>query len=199
MAKYLAAVRQGRQNLVTGTQRSSRRKYRPKSRRIGLATAVNRAFSPSRTSATLSDTPVIRPVKLERREFPPEAATAHRFFANLLPEGGVREQIARDLKLPDSDFELLHAIGGECAGALSILSSEREPSWEQHYHPLSDEELARLAARRGRIYTAGLEEATTQPLLQLVLVLPLVDPIHPPTHHFQGCKAVEELPVVRVP
>ena len=95
---------------------------------------------------------------LNDREFPPEAATAHRFFANLLPEGGVREQIVRDLKLPDSDFELLRAIGGECAGALSILPLGQDPSRERHYHPLSDEELARLAARRGRIYTAGAEE-----------------------------------------
>ena len=95
---------------------------------------------------------------LEAREFPPEVATAHRFFANLLPEGGVREQIVRDLKLPDSDFELLRAIGGECAGALSILPPGRAPSRERRYHPLSDEELARPAARRGRIYTAGWED-----------------------------------------
>jgi len=98
---------------------------------------------------------ISRSLPLENREFPPEAATAHRFFANLLPEGGVREQIVRDLKLPDSDFELLRAIGGECAGALSILPLGREPSRERHYHPLSDEELARLAARRGRIHAAG--------------------------------------------
>ena len=95
---------------------------------------------------------------LEEREFPPEAATAHRFFANLLPEGNVRGEIVRDLKLPDSDFELLRAIGGECAGALSILPLGREPAREQHYHPLSDEALARLAARRGRIHTAGSED-----------------------------------------
>ena len=101
---------------------------------------------------------ISRSLPLEDREFPPEAASAHRFFANLLPEGGVREQIVRDLKLPDSDFELLRAIGGECAGALSILPLGREPSRERHYHPLNDEALARLAARRGRIYTAGPED-----------------------------------------
>ncbi len=101
---------------------------------------------------------ISRSLPLADHEFPPEAATAHRFFANLLPEGGVREQIVRDLKLPDSDFELLRAIGGECAGALSILPLGREPSQERHYHPLSDEELARLAARRGRIHAAGPED-----------------------------------------
>ncbi len=102
---------------------------------------------------------ISRSLPLEDREFPPEAPTAHRFFANLLPEGGVREQIVRDLKLPDGDFELLRAIGGECAGALSILPLGREPARERHYQPLNDEALARLAARRGRIYTtAGPED-----------------------------------------
>ncbi len=88
-------------------------------------------------------------------EFPPEALVAHRFFANLLPEGSVRTQIVRELRLPDSDFELLRAIGGECAGALSILPLDRVPSQERRYRRLDDPELARLAARRGRIYTAG--------------------------------------------
>ena len=88
-------------------------------------------------------------------EYSPDQGIAHRFFANLLPEGGAREQIVRDLKLPNTDFELLHAIGGECAGAFSILPEERTPSPERHYRPLSDEDLAQLATRRGRIYSAG--------------------------------------------
>ncbi len=98
---------------------------------------------------------ISRSLPLASGEFPPEALVAHRFFANLLPEGDARAQIVRDLRLPDTDFELLRAIGGECAGALSILPADRKPSRECHYHPLDDEALARLAARRGRIYTAG--------------------------------------------
>jgi serine/threonine-protein kinase HipA len=36
------------------------------------------------------------------------------FFANLLPEGNVREQICKSLKISvDNDFELLKAIGGD--------------------------------------------------------------------------------------
>ena len=58
---------------------------------------------------------------LSREPCQPEDALAHRFFANLLPEGVAREHIVRDLKLTNSDFVLLRAIGGECAGALSIL------------------------------------------------------------------------------
>lgn len=91
---------------------------------------------------------------LAGREFAPEDGIAHRFFANLLPEGAVRERIARDLKLPNTDFDLLRAIGGECAGALSILAGDRQPSAERRYRPLTEKDLADLAARRGQIYAA---------------------------------------------
>ena len=84
---------------------------------------------------------------------------AHRFFANLLPEGGVREQLVRDLKIPNTDFDLLRAIGGECAGALSILPVERSPTDDGNYRPLPDEELSRLIAQRGRIHAALPENA----------------------------------------
>lgn len=89
---------------------------------------------------------------LTNREFVPEEGIAQRWFANLLPEGAVREHIARDLKLPDTDFDLLRAIGGECAGALSILPLNRQPSGQRQYRPLTAGELAQLAARRGQIY-----------------------------------------------
>lgn len=91
---------------------------------------------------------------LSTDDFVAEEALAHRFFANLLPEGGIRDHIVRDLKIPNTDFDLLRAIGGECAGALSILPVERVPSGQRRYHPLSDEEMASLAARRGQIFAA---------------------------------------------
>jgi len=37
-------------------------------------------------------------------EYSPEDSLAHRFFANLLPEGGVRDHIVRDLKISNTDF-----------------------------------------------------------------------------------------------
>lgn len=88
---------------------------------------------------------------LDHDDFAPEDSVAHRFFANLLPEGGVREQIVRDLKISNTDFNLLRAIGGECAGALSILSVEQEPSQQQDYHPITEQELADLVARRRQV------------------------------------------------
>jgi serine/threonine-protein kinase HipA len=97
---------------------------------------------------------VSRSLPLASREFAPEDGIAHRFFANLLPEGAVREHIVRDLKLPNTDFDLLRAIGGECAGALSILSLDQQPSGQRQYRPLTEKNLADLAARRGQIYAA---------------------------------------------
>lgn len=91
------------------------------------------------------------PLRLEA--FAPEDGFAHRFFSNLLPEGGVRERTVRDLKISDTDFDLLRAIGGECAGALSVLRAEHRPSAEHRYRRITDEELAALVARRGRVYT----------------------------------------------
>jgi serine/threonine-protein kinase HipA len=91
-------------------------------------------------------------------EFAPEDGIAHRFFANLLPEEGVRDHIVRYLRLPNTDFDLLRAIGGECAGALSILPLEQEPSEQLQYRPLSEEDLGNLAVRYGRIYATWPED-----------------------------------------
>jgi serine/threonine-protein kinase HipA len=61
-------------------------------------------------------------------EYPAESGgRVQQFFSNLLPEGGARARAIRDLKIPDTDFDLLRAIGGDCAGALSILPTELEP------------------------------------------------------------------------
>ena len=90
---------------------------------------------------------------LQAEEFTPAEGLAHRFFANLLPEGSARDQIVRDLKIANTDFDLLRAIGGECAGAFSILLAEHQPSRSHEYYKVSDEELANLVARRGQVYT----------------------------------------------
>ena len=103
---------------------------------------------------TQSGFAISQTLPLKEEEYSPEDGIAHRFFANLLPEGGVRDHIVRDLKIPNTDFELLRAIGGECAGALNILPVERSPSTDYRYRPLGDTELVQLILRRGQIYTA---------------------------------------------
>jgi serine/threonine-protein kinase HipA len=108
---------------------------------------------------------ISRTLPLGGDDFAAEDSVAHRFFANLLPEGGVRDRIVRDLKIPNTDFDLLCAIGGECAGALSILPVERRPSGELGYRPIPEAELAELAARRGQFY--GIWPADERPRLSL--------------------------------
>ena len=80
-----------------------------------------------------------------------EEGAGHAFFANLLPDGHVRQLIARRLGLSESnDFALLDALGGECAGALVISRSPPEPG--QHtYRPIDETEMAQLAGR-GRAF-----------------------------------------------
>ncbi|WGS88125.1 type II toxin-antitoxin system HipA family toxin [Methylomonas sp. UP202] len=51
------------------------------------------------------------------------------FFAGLLPEGKLRQLIARQFQVSkQNDFALLNHIGGECAGAVSLLSPDRLPA-----------------------------------------------------------------------
>ena len=95
---------------------------------------------------------------LRQEEYAPAELIAHRWFANLLPEGQVRSAIVRDLKIADTDFNLLRAIGGECAGALSILESHLKPSPTQNYCELTAKELLKLVQRRGQVSNWSTEK-----------------------------------------
>lgn len=99
---------------------------------------------------------VSQSMPLQMEDFAPEEGVAHRFFANLLPEGLVRDRIVRDLKLPNTDFDLLKAIGGECAGALSILPEDRKPSLDREYRPLTVDDITNLVRSRGDFRAANL-------------------------------------------
>ncbi|MFW2440423.1 MAG: type II toxin-antitoxin system HipA family toxin [Arenicellales bacterium] len=80
---------------------------------------------------------------------------ARPFFSNLLPESEIRQIIARKLGLSvNNDFALLQAIGGECAGAVSLLPEETKPTGEQSYRTLTDERLNEI-----------IEELPKRPLL----------------------------------
>jgi serine/threonine-protein kinase HipA len=68
--------------------------------------------------------PISLSLPLEQGSF--DAAACGPFFEGLLPEGAVRDELARQLKLaPGDTYGLLAAIGRDCAGALQILGSER--------------------------------------------------------------------------
>jgi len=108
-------------------------------------------------------------LSLPLREAPFDDEQARPFFANLLPEVGLREAVARKLGLsPGNDFALLAALGGECAGAVSLLPGDAAPGPAGEYLPLSAEgfdqlveELPRrplLAGERGiRLSLAGAQ------------------------------------------
>jgi serine/threonine-protein kinase HipA len=81
-------------------------------------------------------------LRLPLREEPYEDDQARPFFANLLPESELRRVIARKLGLSEqNDFALLEAVGGECAGAVSLLVDDVRPTGEGSYRTLSDDEL----------------------------------------------------------
>jgi len=68
--------------------------------------------------------------------------TARPFFSNLLPEGEVRSLIAKIKQISEhNDFKLLAAIGGECAGAVSIVPEYTALITESGYTALPEQEL----------------------------------------------------------
>jgi serine/threonine-protein kinase HipA len=70
------------------------------------------------------------------------------FFAGLLPEGQLRRLIARRFQVSEqNDFALLDRIGGECAGAVTLLESGQpmpRPGQGVDVHWLSDEEIVSI-------------------------------------------------------
>jgi serine/threonine-protein kinase HipA len=79
----------------------------------------------------------------------PAPARVHAYFGGLLPEGQPRRLLARRLGVSEgNDFALLEAIGGDCAGAITLASpgaapgggSEAEIAW------LDEAQLAELIA-----------------------------------------------------
>jgi serine/threonine-protein kinase HipA len=73
---------------------------------------------------------------------------ARPFFAGLLPEQDMRDQIARVIGISErNDFALLDALGGECAGAVSFTRPGEKPieqATDLDYRVLRDQELASI-------------------------------------------------------
>lgn len=70
------------------------------------------------------------------------------FFAGLLPEGQIRRLIAQQLQVSgQNDFALLDHIGGECAGAVTLLEPGQSlptPTQDDDVKWLSDEEVVAI-------------------------------------------------------
>ncbi len=86
--------------------------------------------------------PLSRMLPLGEEWFGHKATEA--FFANLLPEGAIRRQVARQLGISaENTFSILEAIGGDCAGAVSVLPPDERPGKRGRYRVISPEDLAR--------------------------------------------------------
>ncbi|HPH69245.1 MAG TPA: type II toxin-antitoxin system HipA family toxin [Kofleriaceae bacterium] len=86
--------------------------------RIGTLSQVDGrlsfAYAPDATTPLSQSLPI--------RSEPFDDRAARPFFAGLLPEGGKRKQIAKTLQVSmQNDYALLESLGGECAGAVTLL------------------------------------------------------------------------------
>jgi serine/threonine-protein kinase HipA len=89
-------------------------------------------------------------VSLPLRTEPFTDSEARPFFTNLLPEADIRRLITSRLGISEgNDFALLAALGGECAGAVSLIPADAAGSSLDldEYVPLSDTELETLIAK----------------------------------------------------
>ncbi|MDE4988421.1 HipA N-terminal domain-containing protein, partial [Francisella tularensis] len=71
----------------------------------------------------------------------------HQFFSGLLPDEPSRSRLAKYLHISNkNNFELLKAIGGECAGAISVYDGKPsvDNNTENDYRILKDDEAYRL-------------------------------------------------------
>ncbi len=86
-------------------------------------------------------------VSLPLREDPYLADDSYSYFTNLLPEGKILNVISRKLQIPVSNqFELLKAVGGDCAGAVSLFEDgDLPPKPEAYsYKTLTDDHLIEI-------------------------------------------------------
>ncbi len=118
------------------------------------------------------------------------ASASRAFFANLLPEGQLRDYYAHKFRVsPEDDFSLLKALGGDCAGAVSLFSPEFVPSAvavKPKYRPLSATEQEQLLdeayvmdpaflgrEERIRLSLAGMQDKLPIAIVDGQLCLPL--------------------------
>lgn len=105
--------------------------------------------------------PLSASLPLQREEFSQKQCIP--FFSGLLPEEDSRKKIADYLHISEtSTLKLLEALGGECAGLISILSEDnlfsKETSYKldsKNYEPLDDNRLSEF-----------IEKMNTRPLIK---------------------------------
>jgi serine/threonine-protein kinase HipA len=90
-------------------------------------------------SVQISHSLPLRKERFNRRE-------CSAFFGGILPEQEQRKLVARNLGISENnDFAMLERIGGECAGAVTLIPTGQSfPELNYTYHTLDEEHLARI-------------------------------------------------------
>lgn len=100
----------------------------------------------ARNVASLDPTPLSQ--SLPPRVEPFDERATRPFFAGLLPEGAKRKLVAQTLHVSrQNDYALLDGIGGECAGAVTLLEpgqTPQAPDAPQQLRWLDDAQLLRV-------------------------------------------------------
>ena len=154
--------------------------------------------------------PLSRSLPLQTEPF--RGKHARPFFAGILPDEGPRQQIAAILGISErNDFAMLERIGGECAGAVSLLPDDAPPPTlgETRVRELSEKELEDIvgelprrplmAGREGlRLSLAGSQSKLPVLVRNAAIALPLGNTpsthiIKPEPDRFPGLVANEVL------
>ena len=127
------------------------------------------AFGYSRLWLARTDAIPLAPnLPLDEQWHDGEAVTT--YFDNLLPEGSVRDFVARALQVSTGNvFALLERFGGDTAGALALLPQGQLPSPKPRYLPMTHEAVHKcfassrgiplnLAGGEARIALAGAQD-----------------------------------------
>jgi serine/threonine-protein kinase HipA len=115
-------------------------------RRVGVLEDDGRRLVFRYDAAWLADAaalPLSRQLPLQSEPF--EGPRVSAYFGGLLPEADARDQVARNLGISASnDFAMLERIGGECAGAITLLPEKQvgEIQSDSGLRWLSDGEVA---------------------------------------------------------
>ncbi len=110
-------------------------------------------FSYDETYIKSDNAPISVSLPIQKECFSPEKTQV--YFSGLLPEGFIKREVARQLKLQQDDYlSIISVLGRECIGAIQILEegSSLEPA---SYEELSIDQIKRLA-KEGATHAAGI-------------------------------------------
>ncbi len=97
----------------------------------------------AQSAANLDHTPLSQ--SLPPRAEPFDERATRPFFAGLLPEGAKRKLVAQTLHVSrQNDYALLDGIGGECAGAVTLLEPGQTPQAPEAPHTVRWLDAAQL-------------------------------------------------------